>query len=262
MEAFEALTNYYEAYDEENRLSSNHGKVEFLTTVRYIEKCLHLGMKVLEIGAGTGRYSHYFARKGYEVDAVELVQHNITVFKANTAPGEKVTIRQGNAADLSVLREEGYDITLLLGPMYHLFTEEEKKKALLEALRVTKKGGVLFVAYCMNEPTVIQFCFQKGNIHNERYKALIDFQTFKLSSTPAELFVLYRREEIDRLTGNLAVRRLHFVGTDMYTNYYREMVDSMDDDTFALYLQYHFAVCERTDMTGISHHTLDVLRKE
>jgi len=48
----------------------------------------------------------------------------------------------------------------------------------------------------------------------------------------------------------------------MYTNYYREMVDSMDDDTFALYLQYHFAVCERTDMTGISHHTLDVLRKE
>ena len=60
----------------------------------------------------------------------------------------------------------------------------------------------------------------------------------------------------------LPVTRLHFVGTDMATNYMRPTVDAMDDDTFAEYLRYHFAICERADLVGASHHTLDVCRKD
>ena len=48
----------------------------------------------------------------------------------------------------------------------------------------------------------------------------------------------------------------------MYTKYFEDMVDSLDDAEFEQYLNYHFAVCERADMVGISHHTLDILRKE
>ena len=117
MEIFEALTQFYSNYDEEGRLLSKHGSVEFLTTLRYIEKYLQPGMRILEIGAATGRYSHTLARKGYRVDAVELVQHNIDIFQENTQPGEDVTIRQGNAKDLSFLADETYDVTLLLGPI-------------------------------------------------------------------------------------------------------------------------------------------------
>lgn len=262
METYEILENYYHVHDEEGRLLSRHGSVEFLTTVRYIERYLRPGMKILEIGAGTGRYSHYFASKGYAVGAVELLESNIEKFKANASPGETVTIMRGNATDLSFIGSDNYDITLLLGPMYHLFTGEDQKKALSEALRVTKPGGVLYAAYCMNEATIIQFCFQRGGILKEPYKDLIDPVTFKASSTPEEIFTLYRREEIDALISDLKVKRLHFLGTDMFTNYLREMVDGMDDDMFELYLKYHFAICERADLTGMSHHTLDILRKE
>lgn len=66
MEAYEYLKGYYGTYDEDARLGYRHGSVEFLTTVRYIEKYLAPGARILEKGAGTGRYSHYFARKGYE----------------------------------------------------------------------------------------------------------------------------------------------------------------------------------------------------
>lgn len=104
METLKALTEYYSGYDEDSRLRSKHGMVEFLTTLRYIEKYLRPGMRILEVGAGTGRYSHALAQKGYDVDAVELVQHNIDVFREKTQPGETVTIRQGNAKDLSFLR--------------------------------------------------------------------------------------------------------------------------------------------------------------
>ncbi|HOP10406.1 MAG TPA: class I SAM-dependent methyltransferase [Oscillospiraceae bacterium] len=262
MEAFEVLTNYYNSYDEDSRLLSRHGSVEFLTTVRYIEKYLRSGMKILEIGAGTGRYSHLFAHKGYTVDAVELIEHNIEKFKINTLPDETVTITQGNAVDLSFIAQNTYDITLLLGPMYHLFADEDKKKALSEALRVTKPNGLLYVAYCMNEATIIQFGFQRGGILKEPYKTLINPITFKASSTPDEIFTLYRKEEIDALISDLKVSRLHFLGTDMFTNYNREMIDNMDDSLFELYLKYHFAICERADLTGMSYHTLDILRKE
>ena len=161
METLQALTQYYGSYDEDNRLCSRYGMVEYLTTLRYIEKYLRPGMRILEIGAATGRYSHYFAQQGYRVDAVELVAHNIDIFKKNTKSGEKITITQGNAKDLSCFDDNSYDITLLLGPMYHLFTEEEKLQALSEAIRVTKKGGIIFSAYCMGDSNYTLDIFRK-----------------------------------------------------------------------------------------------------
>lgn len=262
METFEALTNYYSNYDEEGRLLSKHGQVEFLTTMRYIEKHLRPGMRILEIGAATGRYSHTLAQMGYEVDAVELIQHNIDIFTQKTQSGERVTIRQGNAKDLHFFAEDSYDITLLLGPMYHLFTVEEQKQALSEALRVTKTGGILFTAYCGNDATMVQYCFGKGMLKEEKYQKLVDPVTFKACSDPAELFELYRKEDIDALMASFAATRLHYVGTDMATNYMRAAIDDMDDEFFALYLKYHFTICERSDMVGTSHHILDVHRKD
>lgn len=262
MESKAFLEQFYSNYDEDSRLRSRHGMVEFLTTMRYIEMYLKPGMRVLEIGAATGRYSHAIARKGFQVDAVELVEHNIEIFRANTAAGERVSIRQGDARDLSFLADETYDVTLLLGPMYHLFTEEDQKKALSEAIRVTKRGGVIFAAYCGNEATIVQFAFQRGMIREERYKKLIDPVTFKASSDPAELFQLYRKEDIDALMDHFPVKRLHYVGSDLATNYMRETVDAMNDEMFDLYLRYHFVVCERPDLVGASHHILDVFRKE
>ena len=75
METKEILGKYYENYDEDGRLRSRHGMVEFLTTMRYVRKYLRPGMRILEIGAATGRYSHSLARDGYQVDAVELLEH-------------------------------------------------------------------------------------------------------------------------------------------------------------------------------------------
>lgn len=261
MEVLKELNDYYSSYDEDGRLRSRHGMVEYLTTMRYVETYLKPGMRILEIGAGTGRYSHALAQQGYCVDAVELVPHNIEIFKQNTKPGEPVTIRQGNAMDLSFLGDDTYDLTLLLGPMYHLYRVEEQKKALSEAIRVTKQGGVVFAAYCGNDATIVQFCFGKGKLKEPHYQSLVDPVTFKAASTPGELFQLYRKEDIDALMAGFPVERLRYVGTDMATNYMRQTIDEMDDDLFELYLRYHFVICERADMVGTSHHILDVFRK-
>ena len=146
--------------------------------------------------------------------------------------------------------------------MYHLFTVAEQRKALSEAIRVTKTGGVVFAAYCGNEATMIQYCFQRGMLREKRYQGLVDPVTFKATSDPTELFQLYRKEDIDVLMADFPVTRLHYVGTDMATNYMRSEVDAMDDDFFQLYLRYHYVICERPDLVGASHHLLDVFRRE
>ena len=261
MIATDYLNQYYEGYDEDGRLLTRPGLVEFETTMRYIRRYLPKDARILEIGAATGRYSHALARMGYAVDAVELVQHNIDQFIANTAEGENITIRQGSACDLSAFPDDSYDITLLLGPMYHLFTAEEQRTALSEAIRVTKKGGVVFVAYCMSDATILQFGFMKGNVHALLEKGLLDPVTFRASSTPEELFELHRVEDIIALRSHLDVEPLHLVATDGYAHHMRSTLDNMDDATFDVYLRYHFATCERVELLGFSNHTLDIFRK-
>lgn len=255
------LIHFYEEYDENGRLVSKHGMVEYLTTMKYIEKYLKPNMRILEIGAATGRYSHALAQKGYRVDAVELIEHNIELFKQNTIEGEPVTITQGNALDLSAFMSDTYDITLLLGPMYHLFTTEEQLQALSEAVRVSKKGGIIFAAYCMGDASILSYGFVRGEIYRIIEKCMLDLETFDTFQKPWDVFELYRTEDIDKLRSAFDVTQLHFVASDGYTNHMRETVDQMDEQMYELYLKYHFAVCERKDMIGCSHHTLDIFRK-
>lgn len=262
MEVNDYLSNYYEQYDEHGRLTSKYGMVEYITTMNYIEKYLKPGMRVMEIGAATGRYSHALAQRGYQVDAVELVEHNIELFKRNTALGEPVTITQGNAMDLSAFESDTYDITLLLGPMYHLYTTGDKLKALSEAIRVTKKGGVVFAAYCMGDASVLSYGFIRGEIYNIIEKCMIDTETFDTFSNPWDIFELHRKEDIDELRSEFDVTQLHFIATDGYANHMRSTLAEMDDRMYELYIKYHLATCERQDMVGYSHHTLDIFRKD
>ena len=258
----EELTNYYNTHDENARLQSRHGNVEFITTVRYVEKYLRPGMRIIEIGAGTGRYSHYFAQHGYYVDAVELIEHNIEIFKQLTKENEPITITQGNALDLRNISDNTYDITLLLGPMYHLYTQEEQLKALSEAIRVTKRGGIIFAAYCNSDLTMYQCFLKKEMLYRQIAANKIDLDTFQLSSQPEDVFQLYRKTDVDELMSHFQTKRLHYVGTDMLTRLIKGTVDAMDDETYRLYLRYHFAICEREDLIGATNHMLDIFRKE
>ena len=256
------LTEHYSNYDEDGRLLSRHGQVEYRTTMKYIRESLagFSAPQILEVGAGTGRYSVTLAKEGFSVTAVELVEHNLAQLKAKLNGTEPITALQGNALDLSMLPSDHFDLTMLLGPMYHLYTREDKLQALREAVRVTKPGGRILVAYCMNEPTVVQYVFGMNKL-----REVMDLQMltpdWHCISEPKDLFELVRTEDIAALDAEIPVERLKLVATDGATNYMREYIDAMDDESFAQWMNFHFAICERQDLIGASHHTLDVLKK-
>ena len=262
------LEEHYSNYDEEGRLLSQHGQVEYITTMTYIHKCLERmkeqgeteKLRILELGAGTGRYSLALAGEGYSVDAVELTEHNLEILRSKITDGMQITANQGNALDLSRFADNTYDLTLVLGPMYHLYTKEDQLQALQEAVRVTKPGGYILAAYCMNESVVLQYEFWEGHIKADLASGKLSVDYHCLSE-PEDLFVMMRKEEIEEMTAHLPVERQALIATDGPTVYLRDMVDAMDQETFERWLEYHLLTCERQDLIGATNHSLDILRK-
>lgn len=254
------IINYYNNYDEEGRLLKKNRMPEFITTMRYIEKYLTPNSKIIEIGAGTGRYSITLADKGYDVTAVELVPHNIDIMKKKVKREHSIKIYEGNACELSFIDSDTYDMVLLLGPMYHLFTDEDKHKAISEAIRVAKKGGVIYSAYCNND-TCMYKMFYKKRILDYLDKGLID-ENYHAKSSPNEIFELYRKPDIDELMSHYNVTRLHFVGVDMLSYLYNNKLNMLNKREFEEYLKFLSTICEREDLVGMSHHMLDIFRKD
>ena len=256
------LDEYYNSRDEDKRLLSQHGQVEYLTTMKYIHECISQlnAPEILEVGAGTGRYSVALAPEGYSVTAVELVRHNLDVLKSKLNGTEPITAMQGDALDLSSFRDRSFDVTMLLGPMYHLYTSEDKNQAMSEAIRVTKPGGYLLVAYCMNEPTIIQYVFLGNHLDEVTKTNTMLTDDWHCKSEPKEIFELVHTEDISLLTAQFPLDRIKLVATDGAAHYLSDFIDGMDKETFAKWMEYHFATCERQDLIGASNHTLDILR--
>lgn len=251
------LENYYGKFCEDKRLLRKHGQVEFRTSMKYIHDYLKKGDRILDIGAGTGRYSVALSNEGYEVDAIELVKYNLGMLKAKKS---NVRAYQGTALDLSRFDDETFDVTLLFGPMYHLFTYEDKLKALAEAKRVTKTNGIILVAYVMNDYSVLVHGFRDGHIKEAISSGKID-DNFQTQTNIDDLYSYVRIDLINQLNQDTNLERIKIIAADGPADYMRPILNKMDDEEFELFMQYHLATCERADLIGASSHTLDILKK-
>lgn len=253
------LEAYYNKFNEEHRLTTRHGIVEFTVTLKYIHEAIagRSGLNILDVGAGTGRYSVALAQEGHQVTAVELVERNRKVIESKHQAG--VHIWPGNAMDLSFLSDDNFDITLIFGPMYHLHTEEERLMAFNEAKRVTKKDGIILVAYVMNEYSVIEYCFKKNKIKDIVAAGTIteDFHTI---SDEKELYSYLRLEDIDKLNKKAGLERIKIIAADGPADYMRRELNAMDHETFELFIKYQLANAERIELLGASSHTVDMVR--
>ena len=250
------LIKYYNKFNEDKRLNTKHGQIEFLTSIKYIEKYLKKDSKIIDIGAGTGKYSLYFKNKGYDVTAVELVKHNLRIIES-----KNIKAFQGNANNLKMFDDNSFDITILFGPMYHLISMDEKIKALSEAKRITKKDGYIFISYCMNEYALITHGFIDNNIKDSINNNLVD-NNYKITPKENDLYSFVRLEDIDYLKDKLNLKREIIISQDGPTEYIKKIINKMDDETFKLYLDYHFKTCERKELLGAGRHILDILKKD
>lgn len=258
------LEAYYNKFNEEKRLNSRHGQVEFCVSMKYIHRCLSMlgvendKIKILDVGAGTGRYSIPLAQEGYDVTAIEPVKHNLGRLKQKSS---QVKAYQGNALKLSRFEDNTFDLTLVFGPMYHLKSKEEKIKALAEAKRVTREGGYVLAAYIMNEYSIITYAFKEGHILKAIKEGMID-ESFHCTEKGNPLYSMVRLEDIEELNRLVGLDREKIISVDGAANYIRQTLNALSEEEFKYFMEYQMAVCERADLLGAAGHTVDILRKK
>lgn len=252
----ELAQEVYRRFDENTRLTkSKTANVEFLTNVKYIEKYLTPGAKILDLGAGAGEYSLYFSRQGYAVSALELADSNMEAFPKKLTPEDKIDLVQGNALDLSRYPDDSFDIVLLFGPLYHLHSETDQLKCIQEAKRVCKPGGKLFLAFISNDMVILtMFNEQPDYFVNGDYNK----KTFRCDDFP---FVFHTLDACRSLLQKANVKVLHEVASDGVSELLNVKINEMDEDSFAQYLRFHYYTCEKTEHLGASNHLLFVVEK-
>ena len=245
----------YRRFDEDSRLSRGKAaRVEFLTTVRYIEKYLKPGAKILDVGAGAGEYSLYFAKKGYEVCALELADSNIAAFRRKLTDDLPIELVQGNALDLGRYGDDSFDAVFLFGPLYHLHNDADKLQCIREAMRVCKPDGKLYFAFIANDIVILtMFRCEPDYFLNGAYNK----ETFRVDDFP---FVFHTPERCRALLKDAGVRILHEVAADGVSELIQEDINAMGEESYAQYLRYHFYLCEKPECLGMSNHLLFVGR--
>lgn len=252
----ERTNRTYDIFNEDVRLNhSNAARVEFLTTIRYVEKYLKPGAKILDIGAGAGEYSLYFARNGYDVSALELADNNINAFRKKMTPDLKLDLVQGNALDLSRYADESFDVVLLFGPLYHLRSAQDRMQCINEAKRVCKKDGTLFFSFIGNDMVILtELSYDNQYLTGDTY----DHDTFKVEDFP---FVFFTVDQCRQMLLDGGMHLLHEVASDGVSELMEEKINQLDDESYQQYLKYHFYCCEKPEMLGHSNHLLFVGKK-
>nr|WP_314781289.1 class I SAM-dependent methyltransferase [uncultured Treponema sp.] len=257
----EILRSFYDDIDEDSRLNrSCQGQLEYITTMNYIHRYAKTGAKILEIGAGTGRYSIALAKEGYNLTAVELVETNLEVLKNNSVGIENIISYQGDALNLDRFEDNQFDITLLFGPMYHLYDKKEVHKALDEAIRVTRIGGIILTAF------LSVYAIMNNNYLKETLAAGIEMNfddNYKVKHFEDQLFTGYDIVEFEELFESHNTKYLTTVAVDNILEIAERRTDfKMSDADFELFVKYHLATCEKRELLGSSSHLLYICKKK
>lgn len=261
----ENIYHYYENYSEDTRLIKDKThQVEFDTTVNILDKMINASSSILDVGAGTGRYSFYLAEKGHQVYALEYTPHNLQIIESKLkgfTASENITAAQGDGRDLSRFEDNCFDAVLCMGPIYHLSNQTDRAKCVSECVRVLRPGGILAVAYINKFASFLyQFKTDKSLIQVEEGKRLLEEGCFY--GDQRDNFYFTSPQDMESLVKGYPVEIVTNAGTDGIGYMLKDIVDHMNETEYQLWLQHHMMLCEQPSLLGYSLHGLLLCRKK
>jgi SAM-dependent methyltransferase len=166
------VQRYYDAGLEGARLGAGAGVLELARTQDVLER--HLSpppSRVLDVGGGTGVYARWMAARGHEVHLFDAVERHIAEARAHAGP----PLGSARVADARSLDEPdgAADAVVLLGPLYHLTERADRVRALAEARRVLRRGGIVIAAAISRYASLLDGLVT-GAIDDPDFAAIVD----------------------------------------------------------------------------------------
>jgi ubiquinone/menaquinone biosynthesis C-methylase UbiE len=172
----EILAHYEEGIEKERLLGEGAGRLEYLRTRELLARYLPPpAAEVLDVGGGAGAYALPLAKEGYSVNLVDPVPLHVEQAAAASAAQTEaplVGLEVGDARSLSQ-EDENVDAVLLLGPLYHLTLRDDRIRALREAWRVVRPGGVVVVAAISRFASTIDGLL-RGFLLDPEFEAIVE----------------------------------------------------------------------------------------
>ncbi len=261
------VVQYYEQYNEHARLTTdNSRRLEFITTTHLMDKYIPEHAELLDLGAGTGIYSFYFAGKGCKVTSTDLTPKHVEMIRARIAKDgiANMVAETADATDLSPYADESFDAVLCLGPMYHLTDRAAQLNCLRECNRVLRPGGIVGIAY-VNRLFIYPHLVRMDPRYLTREWMERILEKGEISASASDCFwtdaYFHLPEEMDALCGECGILRLEHAATDGIGMYMRQAVNDFTPEEFALWVDYHLRTCTAPSALGASNHGLFIGQK-
>jgi SAM-dependent methyltransferase len=172
----DALQAHYTLGFERDRLTDGADQLELVRTLEVLADVLPPPpASVLDVGGGPGVYAARLARSGYRVRVVDLMPLHVEQARelAASQPEAPFVAEVGDARDLRGCENESVDVVLLLGPLYHLTEHDARVRALVEARRVVRSGGVVVAAVISRFASLLDGTV-RGYLNDPRFVAMVE----------------------------------------------------------------------------------------
>lgn len=153
-----------------------------------------------------------------------------------------------------------FDITLVFGPLYHLYDKKDIDACINESIRITKPNGIIFYAF-LSVYAIMDSNYMCGD-WEDGLKMNFD-KNLKVLHFNDQLFTGYDVIEFENLFKNRHVHHLATVGVDGSLETLEKITDfNFSDDAFESYINWHIGVAEKRELLGSNNHLIYVCKKE